>query len=59
MNKGQMIGGIVCLVLAAGIAAVSWGLPPEKLMFMVGRINIPMVILAVVGLALLVTARKR
>lgn len=59
MRKERMIGGIICLVLAAGIAVVSWRLPTEKLMFMVGRVNIPMVVLAVIGLVLLVTAKKR
>ena len=59
MRKERMIGGIICLVLAAGIAVVSWRLPPEKLMFMIGRVNVPMVVLAVAGLVLLVTAKKR
>ena len=59
MRKDRLIAGIICLVLAAGVAVVSWRLPPEKLMFVVGGVNIPMVILAVIGLALLVAARKR
>ena len=59
MRKERLILGIICLVLAAGLAAVSWQLPPEKLMFMLGRVNVPMVILAVAGLALLLTARQR
>jgi hypothetical protein len=54
-----MIGGIVCLVVAAGLAALSWKLPSSKLLFMVGQISIPMVVLAVAGLALLVTAKRR
>ena len=59
MRKDQMIGGIVCLVLAVGLAALSWKLPSSKLLFMVGQISIPMVVLAVAGLALLVTAKRR
>jgi hypothetical protein len=59
MNKGPMIGGIVCLAVAAVLAVTSWRLPPEKLMFMAGGINVPMVILAVVGLVLLVAAKRR
>ena len=27
MRKDQMIGGVVCLVLAAGLAVLSWKLP--------------------------------
>ena len=59
MRKERLIVGIICLVLAVGLALLSWQLPPEKMMFMVGRVNVPMVILAVVGLALLLTARRR
>jgi len=59
MRVGQRIGGIVCLALAALVGVASWRLPPEKLMFMVGPVSIPMVILAVAGLALLVSARRR
>ena len=61
MNKSQVIGGIICLVLAAFLAVVSFTLPPEKLMFMVGENNnIPLapIILAIIGILLLVTARR-
>ena len=37
MNKSQLIGGIICLVLAAFLTVVSFTLPPEKLMFMGGQ----------------------
>ena len=59
MRRDQVIGGINCLVLAAGLAVVSWRLPASKLLFMVGRVSIPMVILAIAGPVLLVTAKKR
>jgi hypothetical protein len=59
MNKGPAIGGIICLALAALLAVLSWRLPAEKLMFMVGGINVPMIILAIAGLVLLVIAWKR
>jgi hypothetical protein len=65
MNKSQVIGGIVCLVLAVLLAIVSFSLPPEKLMFMVGENNnIPLapIILTVIGVLMLATAglgRKR
>ena len=59
MNKGQVIGGIICLALAALLAVLNWRLPADELMFMVGGINVPMIILAIAGLVLLITARKR
>lgn len=59
MNRGRLVGGIICLALAALLAVLSWRLPAEKLMFMVGGINVPMIILAIAGLVLLVIAWKR
>lgn len=59
MNKSRLIGGIICLAVAGLLAVLSFRLPADKLMFMVGGINVPMIILAIVGLLLLVTAGKR
>jgi hypothetical protein len=62
MNKGRLIGGIICLALAALLAVVSFALPAGKVVFMVGDSNVPMVpvtILAGVGLMLFVGARQR
>jgi hypothetical protein len=59
MNKGRLVGGIVCLALAALLLVLSIRLPADKLMFMAGGINVPMIVLALVGLALLVTSWKR
>ena len=61
MEKSQVIGGIICLVLAAFLTVVYIQLPPEKLMFMVGDNNVPLppIILAVTGLLLLITARRK
>ena len=59
MNKGSLVGGIVCLAAAAYLAVLNWQLPADKLMFMVGGINVPMIILAVVGLGLLIAAVMR
>ena len=61
MNKSQVIGGVVCLIIAAGLAAVSFALPPEKVWFSVGENNIPLVpiIVGALGLLLLVTARRK
>lgn len=62
MDKSKVIGGIICLVLAALLAVLNFVLPPDRLMFMVGGENIPFlpaIILAVVGIGLLATARRR
>lgn len=59
MNKGKLIWGIVCLVLAAGLGAANLLQPPENLMFQLGDINVPWlppVVLAIVGIVLLATA---
>ena len=63
MNKSQLIGGIVCLVLAAGFQATAIGLSPEKVWFavMVGGLNISLVAVAllIIGVLLLVTLKKQ
>lgn len=59
MNKSKIIWGIVCLVIAGGLAVANLRLPPENLMFQVGNVNmpwIPPVALAIVGIVLLATA---
>jgi hypothetical protein len=60
MNKSQLIGGIICLALAGLFTVLYFALPASEFMFMVGNTNMPMVpavILAIVGVVLLVTAR--
>jgi LPXTG-motif cell wall-anchored protein len=62
MNKGRLIGGIICLALAALLAVLNLTLPSDEVVFMVGDTNaplVPVIGLAVVGVALLATARKR
>lgn len=59
MNWGALFGGIACLAVAGLLAILSWWLPADKMMFMVGGVNVPMVILAVVGVGLLVVAVMR
>lgn len=59
MNKSNLIWGIICLVIAAGLIVANLTLPPENLMFQVGNVNmpwVPPVVLAIVGIVLLVTA---
>ena len=59
MNKGRLIGGIICLALAALLGILNLTLEPDNLMFMIGDENMPWIpplILGVVGIILLATA---
>lgn len=59
MDKGRLIGGIICLALAALLVVLNLRLPEDELMFMVGDRNmsfLPPIILGVVGIVLLATA---
>ena len=59
MNKSRLIWGIICLALAALLAVLTVKLPENKMTFMVGDTNVPIlpaVILGIVGLVLLLTA---
>jgi len=61
MKKSKLIGGIICLVIAGGLAVVNLSLPAENVMFMVGDVNmpwVPPVVLAIVGIVLLATANQ-
>ncbi len=61
MNKSKIIWGIVCLVIAGGLAVANLRLPPEDLMFQVGAVNMPWVppiVLAIIGIVLLATANR-
>lgn len=61
MNKSKLIWGIVCLVIAGGLAVANLTLPPENLMFQVGNQNmpwIPPVVLGIVGIILLATVNQ-
>ena len=61
MNKSRLIGGIICLALAVPIAALTFVLPENKMMFMVGDANVPYVpaiILGIVGIALLASSGR-
>ena len=62
MNRTQLIWGIVCLAAAAVLAVLNLALPPENFMFMVGSTNmpwVPAVILGILGVILLATARRQ
>ena len=59
MNKSKLIWGIICLIIAAGLAVLNLTLPPEDLMFQVGEVNmpwVPPVVLGIIGIILLVSA---
>lgn len=61
MNKSNLIGGTICLVIAGGLTAANLLLPAENIMFQVGDINmpwVPPVVLAIIGIILLSTANK-
>jgi len=59
MDKGRLIGGIICLAVAVLLAVLNVRLPADKLMFSALGENmpwVPVVSLGLVGLVLLVTA---
>ena len=62
MIISRLIGGIICLVLAVLLAVLTFVLPADKMIFMVSDTNmpyVPAIILAIVGLLLIITSRKR
>jgi len=61
MKKSNLIWGIICLVIAAGLAVLNLTLPEEDLMFQVGDVNmpwVPPVVLGIIGIILLATASQ-
>ncbi len=61
MNKGRLIGGIICLAIAGLLVVINLRLPPEDVRFMVGGVNMPWVPpigLAIAGIVLLATAGR-
>jgi hypothetical protein len=59
MNKGRLLGGLVCLAAAALLAVLMVTLPEGKVVFMVGGQNLPIIpvsVLGVLGVALTVTS---
>jgi hypothetical protein len=59
MNKSRLVGGLICLAIAAFLTVANLRLPPEDLMFQVGSTNmpwVPPVVLAIVGIVLLATS---
>jgi len=61
MKRSNLIGGIICLAIAAGLTVANLSLPPEDLMFQVGAVNmpwVPPVVLTIVGIVLLATMNQ-
>lgn len=61
MNKSKLIWGIICLLIAGGLTLANLRLPPEKLMFQIGDINMPWlppVVLGIIGIILLATMNQ-
>lgn len=59
MNKGRLIGGIICFALAILLAVLIFTLPEGKVVFMIGDSNVPWVpaiALAGIGAALIISA---
>ena len=62
MNKGRLIGGIVCLAVAALLAVLIFARPEGTVMFMVEGTNmpwIPVIVLAGLGAGLIGSAPRR
>ncbi|MGA9534031.1 MAG: hypothetical protein WBR18_15020 [Anaerolineales bacterium] len=61
MNKSRLIWGIICLLVASGLAVVNLTLSSENVMFQIGDQNmpwVPVVVMAVLGIWLLATSGR-
>ena len=62
MNKGRLVGGIICLALAGLLGVAMFALPEGKVVFMLGDNNVPwvpVIVLAGIGVALISTSWRR
>ena len=62
MNKSNLIWGIICLIVAGGLAVANLTLPPESLRFQLGDGNmpwVPPVVLAILGFVLLANSNQQ
>jgi hypothetical protein len=62
MNKGRLLGGLVCLAAAVLLLVLVYTLPEGKVLFVMDGSNRPMIPvlgLAVLGLAQLATSGRR
>ena len=61
-NVSQLVWGIICLCIGILLAVLTFVLPPDEMMFMVGDANLPIIpaaILGVLGIVLVATSFKR
>ena len=61
MNRSQAVGGLVCLAIATLLAVLAVTLPADRMMFMIGDVNapiVPAIALGVIGVVLLIAARR-
>jgi hypothetical protein len=61
MNKGRLVGGIICLAIAVLLGILYFTLDADQLMFTIGGENrpwVPAVILALIGIVLLATVNQ-
>jgi hypothetical protein len=61
MNKGRLIGGIICLAIAVVLLILWQTLEEDQMMFQIGDRNmpwVPAVVLGVIGIALLATVNQ-
>ena len=59
MDRGRLIGGIICLAVAVLLAVLNLTLPADSMMFQLGEENVPwapVAVLGIVGIVLLATA---
>ena len=62
MKKSNVIGGIICLAIAALLTVLNLTLPEDNMMFMVSGQNmpwVPPVVLGIIGIILLATASEK
>jgi len=61
VNKGRVIGGLICLAIAVLLGALHFTIPEEEMMLMVDDTNmsyLPPIILGVVAILLLGMSRR-
>jgi uncharacterized membrane protein YbhN (UPF0104 family) len=56
MNTGRLIAGIICVVIGLFLLVLGFALDPEKVWLTVANVNLPGLLLGLVGLVLLLTA---
>ena len=62
MNKGRLVGGIICVAAAVLLTVLYFTLPEGDVVFMMGDTNaiyVPIFVLAGLGIWMLATVRKR